>query len=262
MRRGELGALEARPHAQPRTHLGPRRRRYLRDRDARQYVRSLAGRPQARSRHVEQPAALSSAQYLTTALLVWARSPDSDFFELIAEFARLDRVAQARIAGLVLDLVPLDGPQLQLPRNHAIPVHRVTVLQNRVRRLQLYAVLQNVRAGYGTLNGVAHIFAPFELDWFPALEVSVSTGGRLAGGERLTVFRPTPRFRPLDPIPNSHYSHWQPHLTNNYECPYDNAYHSFSCDEDDTGSGSESEVGFNEINRPSLSDNDDADNEG
>ncbi len=245
IRRGELGALGARPHAPLRAHLGPRRRRFQKEWDTRQYVRGLSGRPQFpqfRSRRVERPE-LSRAQDLTTALWAWARSPDSSFFNLIAELARLDRVEQARIAGLVLNLMPLDGPQMRLPQNHAIPVHRFNVFQDRVKRLQLQGVLCNVRAGYGTLNGVAHVFAPFDLDWFPLLEVSESSGGRLSGGERLTVFRMTPRFTPLAPITNRY-----PKVTENYE----EDYYQFSCDGGD--SSSESETGSNEINRPRVYD--------
>jgi hypothetical protein len=172
-RREELGGPGARPQAQPRGQVGPRRQRFPLARDLRQLAQQA--RTQARVRHVEHAVHVAHAglvehigrggdEVLTAMLLAWARSADPDFFCIIHDLAQLGQVQQARIAKKLMGLAQLDDPQdsqMTLPRDYDMPADRYAVLfQDKHTRLQLRAVLGNVRDGCGTLSGIAHIFSP------------------------------------------------------------------------------------------------------
>ncbi len=111
--------------------------------------------------------------------------------------AALSKVEQTRVAQKIIELAQLDRPQTVLPHGYPIPAQRLVVFNDKLKRLQLRASLENVLTGYGTLQNLAHIFSPEDLAWDPLPEVSESPGGRLVGGERLTSFKIIPRFTPL-----------------------------------------------------------------
>ena len=81
----------------------------------------------------------------------------------LAELSRLSKAEQAQLAGQLLELALLEEPQTTPPHNYPLPPQRYSVLQNKLKRYQLLSVLSNVKAGYGTLAGLAHIFAPEDI---------------------------------------------------------------------------------------------------